>query len=77
MHLADPWKVVVVEGVVRSAEQTPEAAQAMADVANEKYAEYGYTFDASQYSAPQALYPRRVIAWSSFPADVTRFSFPE
>jgi nitroimidazol reductase NimA-like FMN-containing flavoprotein (pyridoxamine 5'-phosphate oxidase superfamily) len=65
MHLPDPWKVVVVQGEVR-----------VSDLANDKYPEYGITFEASSYSEPGTLHPRRVIAWSSFPKDGTRFTFP-
>jgi hypothetical protein len=77
MHLPDPWKVVVVQGEVRVSKPSPELAQRLADLANSKYAEYGITFEASSYSEPGALHPRRVIAWSSFPKDVTRFTFGE
>jgi Pyridoxamine 5'-phosphate oxidase len=75
VHLPDPWLVVVVEGEVRPAEPSPELAQRLADAANEKYAEYGYQNDASTYADALALHPRRVIAWSSFPKDLTRFTF--
>ena len=74
MHLPDPWKVVVVQGEVRVSKPSPELAQRLADLANSKHAEYGITFEASSYSEPGALHPRRVIAWSSFPKDVTRFT---
>ena len=77
MHLPDPWKVVVVQGAVRVAKPSPELAQRLADLANTKYPEYGITFEASSYSEPGALHPRRVVAWSSFPKDVTRFTFAE
>jgi nitroimidazol reductase NimA-like FMN-containing flavoprotein (pyridoxamine 5'-phosphate oxidase superfamily) len=75
IHLPDPWKVVVVEGEVRLAGPTAAFAQHLADLANEKYAEYGITFDAGSYRDPFVLHPRRVLAWSSFPADATRFVF--
>jgi hypothetical protein len=32
-------------------------------------------YDASSYSEPAAVHPRRVIAWSTFPKDATRFTF--
>lgn len=75
IHLPDPWKVVVVEGEVRVSTPSPELAQRLADLANDKYAEYGIRYDASSYSEPGVLHPRRVIAWSSFPKDATRFTF--
>jgi nitroimidazol reductase NimA-like FMN-containing flavoprotein (pyridoxamine 5'-phosphate oxidase superfamily) len=75
IHLPDPWNVVVVEGEVRLFGPSVEFAQRLADLANVKYAEYGMEFDANSYSDPFALSPRRVLAWSSFPADATRFLF--
>jgi hypothetical protein len=76
VHLPDPWKVVVVQGEVRVTTPSPGLAQRLAELANVKYAEYGITYDASSYSEPFTLRPRRAIAWSSFPADATRFTFP-
>jgi nitroimidazol reductase NimA-like FMN-containing flavoprotein (pyridoxamine 5'-phosphate oxidase superfamily) len=75
VHLPDPWDVVVVHGEARVTKPAPELAQRLADLANEKYADYGIQFDASSYSEPFAVHPRRVLAWSSFPADATRFTF--
>ncbi len=75
VHLPDPWKVVIVEGVAEPEQTSPELAQQLADLANVKYAEYGMTFDASAYREPLALRPRRVLTWSAFPADATRFRF--
>lgn len=75
IHLPDPWKVVVVQGEARVTGPPPELAQRLADLANVKYPEYGMRYDASWYSAPFRLRPHRVIAWSSFPADATRFTF--
>ena len=37
MHLADPWKVVVVEGEVRVTRLSHELAQRLADLASQKY----------------------------------------
>ena len=75
IHLPDPWKVVVVEGEVRLAKPSADLAQQLGDLANVKYAHYGITFDATSYSDPFAFHPRRVLAWSSFPSDATRFTF--
>jgi hypothetical protein len=77
MHLAGPWKIVVVQGEARVSKPSPEMAQRLADLAKHKCAEYGITFEASSYSEPGALHPRRVIAWSSFPKDATRFTFSD
>jgi nitroimidazol reductase NimA-like FMN-containing flavoprotein (pyridoxamine 5'-phosphate oxidase superfamily) len=56
MHLPDPWKVVVVQGEVRVSKPSAELAQRLADLANNKYAEYGIKFEASSYSEPGALH---------------------
>ena len=61
----------------RVSRPSPEPAQRLADLANHKYAQYGITFEASSYSEPGALHPRRVTAWSSFPKDATGFTFAE
>src|SRR5262245_51144837 len=52
MHLPDLWKAVVVQGEVRVSKPSPELAQRLADLANDKYAEYGIKFEASSYSEP-------------------------
>ncbi|HEX4982014.1 MAG TPA: pyridoxamine 5'-phosphate oxidase family protein [Ilumatobacteraceae bacterium] len=77
IHLPDPWNVVVVEGEVHRVGPSAEFAQHLADLANDKYAEYGIEFDANSYSDPFGLHHRRVLAWSSFPADATRFLFED
>jgi hypothetical protein len=75
IHLPDPWKVVVVEGVVRAVKPGPELGQRLADLGNVKYAHYGITFDVDSYSEPFEFRPRRARAWSTFPTDATRFVF--
>ena len=75
MHLPDPFVAVIVEGTVRAADPSPELGQRLADAANTKYADYGYQNDASSYADALVLVPQRVIAWSSFPKDATRFTF--
>jgi RNA 3'-terminal phosphate cyclase len=75
MHLPDPMQAVIVEGVVQRTNPTPELAQRMAETANAKYAHYGLKNDASTYATAQGLVPSRVLAWSAFPSDATRFEF--
>ena len=65
----------MVEGEVRVTKLSHDFAQRLAGIASEKYSEYGIRFEASSYSEPAALHPRRVISWSSFPKDATRFTF--
>jgi len=75
MHLPDPMRAVIVEGVVRRTNPAPELARRMAEIANTKYAHYGLKNDASTYAEALGLVPSRVLAWSAFPADATRFDF--
>lgn len=75
MHLADPTRAVVVEGEVRLTTPAAELAQRLADHANEKYAHYGLRNEAFAYAEVLALHPRRVLAWTAFPKDATRFVF--
>jgi nitroimidazol reductase NimA-like FMN-containing flavoprotein (pyridoxamine 5'-phosphate oxidase superfamily) len=75
IHLPDPWKVVIVEGTVKVVPPPPDLAQHLADLANQKYPEYGIEFDVSSYSEPFVRRPQRAFAWSSFPSDATRFLF--
>lgn len=75
MHLADPSKAVIVEGVVRGERPSRDLAQRLADASNTKYAEYGYHNDATAYADVLALFPTKVLAWTAFPVDATRFEF--
>jgi nitroimidazol reductase NimA-like FMN-containing flavoprotein (pyridoxamine 5'-phosphate oxidase superfamily) len=75
MHLPEPFEAVMVEGDVRPAQPPPELAERLAEATNTKYADYGYRTTAGDFADAQVLVPRRVIAWSSFPRDATRFLF--
>jgi hypothetical protein len=74
MHLPDPWRCVVVEGEVRVTTTTPDEAQRLADAFTAKYPEYGKA-QVEHYREALGLHPRRVIAWTDFPTDMTRFVF--
>jgi hypothetical protein len=75
IHLPDPWNVVVVEGAVHVVTPALDLAQHLADLANEKYPDYGIHFDASSYREPFAFRPTRALAWTQFPSNATRFVF--
>ena len=74
MHLPDPWRAVIVEGRVDHIDLGPDDAAAMAAQASAKYPEYGEQ-PADHYETVRCLRPRRVMAWTSFPNDCTRFVF--
>lgn len=77
MHLADPMQAVIVEGEVKRVTLGTDRAQRIADVANVKYAHYGMENTADTYRRACGLFPARVLAWTAFPTDATRFEFGE
>lgn len=73
MHLEDAMKAVIVEGEVRLTKPTSEVARELAVVSRKKYG-YAPTVREYQKGVP-TLFPTRVLAWTSFPKDATRFRF--
>ncbi len=74
LHLADPEAAVIVEGVCELARPAGDTADRLVRASKRKY---GYAPPAGAYGkGVWRLRPRKVMAWSSFPADVTRFRFP-
>ena len=47
----------------------------MAAISNAKYPEYGMTAESYKGPGPIAIRPRKVIAWTDFMKDPTRFTF--
>ena len=76
MHLADPMKAVIVEGTVRRVNPAPDLAQRLADMSNTKYPQYGRK-TAAAYGEALGLFPERVLAWTAYPTDATRFEFTD
>ncbi len=77
MHLPDPHRSVIVEGRVRTARPEPGLARRLMAASRAKYPQYGGGTDPGAYDDALALHPRRVLAWSSYPTDATRFVFDE
>ena len=77
MHLPDPRWSVIVEGRVRAARPDPGLARRLAEESAAKYPEYGAAPDPGAYVDALALDPVRVLAWSAYPTDATRFVFGE
>lgn len=78
VHLEDGMQAVIMEGVV-SAIDTPERplAESVAAGYRAKYASMGYSPTVDQWDKG-GLYrvtPKRVIAWTKFPTDCTRWRF--
>jgi Pyridoxamine 5'-phosphate oxidase len=76
IHLDGVDDVVIVEGeaeLMQGADD--ELAQRLADVSNAKFG-YGMTADSYRVGpGPFAIRPRKVIAWTDFMANPTRFRF--
>jgi hypothetical protein len=73
MHLEDAMKAVIVEGEVRETRPTAAIAKRLAAASRAKY---GYAPSVSSYQkGVPTLFPSRVLAWTSFPKDATRFRF--
>ena len=77
MHLPDPMQAVIVEGTVRRVALEVEVAQRLADACNAKYADYGMDTTADTYRQALGLFPGRLLAWTAFPTDATRFEFTD
>jgi hypothetical protein len=79
VHLEDGTKAIILEGVV-NAIRTPERALAAKVVEGyRKYASMGYSPTVEQWNAGglYAIVPARVIAWTKFPTDCTRWRFDQ
>ena len=76
MHIGDGQEAIIVEGEVEIEKPTEQAAR-LADASFAKYPQYG-RIDPSLYMAGvSVLRPRRVLAWTSFTENATRFRFEE
>lgn len=78
VHLENGSDVVIVEGVARVAERVShDLAERLAAASNAKYAKMGHTAKAADYENGGfvAVTPKVVLAWMSFPKDVTRWLF--
>ena len=76
VHLDGADDVVIVDGdAVTLQQNSDEFAERMAAVSNEKYPEYGMTAASYKGPGPIAITPRKVIAWTNFMKDPTRFRF--
>ena len=73
MHLSDAMQVVIVEGLAGWRVMASSDAGRLAGTSEVKY---GYAPPLRTYtSGVWVLEPRRVLAWTNFPQDATRFDF--
>ena len=75
VHLDGP-DVIIVEGEAKLLHGVPgELAERLAAASNAKYPEYGMTAESYAGPGPFAIGPRKVIAWTDFARNPTRFRF--
>ena len=75
LHLADAVAAVIVEGRCDVVRPDPETVDRLVGGSKQKY---GYSVPASTYAeGVWRLRPLKVMAWTSLPADATRFRFPD
>ena len=79
VHLDGGLDVAILEGTAEILEHGVDRATAerLAAMAQTKYPQYGLTADAYTGPGPIAIRPSRAFGWTSFPSDVTRYTFGE
>ena len=77
VHLDDGADVVILEGVAEVLEHGVDrpVAESLAAMAGAKYPQYGMTVESYTGPGPIAIRPLKAFGWTSFPKDVTRYSF--
>jgi general stress protein 26 len=76
VHIGDGQEVVIVEGAVDIVRPTEEMATRLSDESYAKYPQYGRVDPRLYLGGVSVLRPRRVLAWTSFTENATRFTFP-
>jgi general stress protein 26 len=75
VHIGDGQEAIIVEGAVEIEKPDAEKAQRLSDASFDKYPQYG-RMDPKMYMVGVSfLRPRRVLAWTSFTENATRFRF--
>lgn len=75
LHIGEGLEAVIVEGIAERRMPSEEEAQELAERSMAKYPQYG-TQSASDYvDGVWTIVPRRVLAWTRFPTNGTRFRF--
>jgi hypothetical protein len=75
VHVGDGQEAVIVEGAVEVEKPTREMAQRLSDESFAKYPQYGRLDPSLYMGGVSVLRPRRVLAWTNFTENATRFRF--
>jgi hypothetical protein len=75
VHIGDGHEAIIAEGAVEIERPTQEMAAHLADEMFAKYPQYGRIEPSVYMGGVSVLRPRRVLAWTSFTENATRFRF--
>jgi general stress protein 26 len=75
VHIGDGQEAIIVEGQVVIEKPTEDMAARLADESFAKYPQYGRLEPGLYMGGVSVLRPRRVLAWTSFTENATRFRF--
>lgn len=75
VHIGDGQEAIMVEGTVGIEEPSEEMAERLSDEMFAKYPQYGRLDPSLYLGGVSVLRPRRVLAWTSFTENATRFRF--
>jgi general stress protein 26 len=77
VHIGDGQEAIIVEGEVEIEKPTEAMARRLSDASFAKYPQYGRLAPSMYLGGVSVLRPRRVLAWTSFTENATRFRFRE
>lgn len=75
VHIGDGQEAIIVEGPVEIEKPTEEMAERLSDESFAKYPQYGRPDPSLYMGGVSVLRPLRVLAWTSFTDNATRFTF--
>lgn len=75
VHIGDGQEAIIVEGAVEIEKPTEEMAARLSDEMFAKYPQYGRIEPSMYVGGVSVLRPRRVLAWTTFTENATRFTF--
>jgi general stress protein 26 len=75
VHIGDGQEAFIVEGTVEIEKPTEKMAERLCDESFAKYPHYGRPDPSLYMGGVSVLRPRRVLAWTTFTENATRFTF--
>jgi general stress protein 26 len=75
VHIGDGQEAIIVEGAVEIEKPTEAMATRLSDESFAKYPQYGRLEPSLYIGGVSVLRPRRVLAWTHFTENATRFRF--